>query len=197
MNYQADRFTALADANVLASALKRNMLLSFARAEFFRVRWSQKIMDETERTIEKLLKRKNVPEPRKGAARQRKNMCIAFEEASVEGFEMLEPTLVGINEKDRHVLAAALKTCASVIITDNLKDFPEESCAPFDIKPLSADNFFADCISLSPPDTMAVLRQMRERLKNPEITPERLVTLCEGEAMPKTALLMLEHKAAL
>lgn len=197
MNYQADRFTALADANVLASALKRNMLLSFARAEFFRVRWSEKIMDETERTIEKLRKRKNDPEPKKGAARQRKNMCIAFEEASVGGFEVLEPTLVGVNQKDRHVLAAAIKTCASVIITDNLKDFPEDYCTTFDIKPLSADSFFADCISLSPPDTMAVLRQMRERLKNPEITPERLITLCEREAMPETASLMLEYKAAL
>ena len=157
----------------------------------------RKIMDETERTIEKLLKRKGVQEPKKGAARQRKNMCSAFKEASVEGFEVLEPALVGINERDRHVLAAAIKTGASVIITDNLKDFPEGFCTQFDIKPLSADSFFADCISLSPSANMAVLRQMRKRFKNPEITPERLITLCEGEAMPKTASLMLDSMATL
>lgn len=197
MNYQADRFTALADANVLASALKRNMLLSFAQAEFFRVRWSEKIMDETQRTIEKLLKRKDHPQPKEGAARQRKNMCVAFEEASVEGFELLEPALVSINEKDRHVLAAAIKTSASVIVTDNLSDFPRDYCATFDVEPLSADSFFADCISLSPSGTMATLRVMRVRLKNPEITPEKLITLCEGEAMTKTASLMHEYRAAL
>ncbi|NOE36069.1 PIN domain-containing protein [Ruegeria sp. HKCCD7318] len=197
MNYQADRFTALADACVLSSALKRNILLSFAQPEFYRVRWSNKIMDETERTIVKLLQRKEIAEPDKGAKRQRSNMCRAFEEAMVEDFEVLEPSLDGINEKDRHVLAAAIKTCVSVIVTDNLKDFPPEYCAPFDIEPLSADSFFADCISLSPSETMATLRRMRERLKNPEITPEKLVTLCEGEAMLKTASLIHEYKAAL
>lgn len=197
MNHKADRFTALADACVLASALKRNMLLSLAEAEFYRVRWSHKIMDETERTIEKLLRRRGVINPKEGSQRQRTNMCNAFEEASVEGFELLEPALVGINEKDRHVLAAAIKTSASVIITDNLKDFPSEYCALFDIEPLSADTFFADCISLSPSDTMATLRRMRENLKNPEITPEKLITLCEGEAMLKTASLMHDARGAL
>lgn len=124
-------------------------------------------------------------------------MCCAFEEASVEGFELLEPALAEINEKDRHVLAAAIKTSASVVITDNLKDFPADYCAKFDVEPLSADTFFADCISLSPSHTMATLRRMREKLNNPEITPEKLITLCEGEAMLKTASLMHEARAAL
>ncbi len=197
MNYQADRFTVLVDANILASALKRNILLSFAREEFFRVRWSNKIMAETERTIEKLLRRRKNPEPQKNAARQCKNMCTAFEEASVEGFEVLEQTLESINAKDRHVLAAAIKTCASVIVTDNLKDFPKDYCAPFDIEPLASDSFFADCISLNPSTTIATLRNMRVRLKNPKITPRKLITLCEGEAMIKTASLMHEHYDAL
>lgn len=197
MNYQADRFTALADACVLASALKRNMLLSFAEAEFYRVRWSERIMDETERTIEKLLRRRGAPAPKKSAKRQRENMCAAFEEASVESYEMLEPALKGINEKDRHVLAAAIKTSASVIVTDNLKDFPVEVCRPYDIEPLSADTFFADCISLSPSDTMATLRRMRMKLQNPEITAETLITLCERESMLKTASLIYQQKAAL
>lgn len=197
MNYQADRFTALVDACVLASALKRNLLLSFAQSEFYRVRWSTTILDETEKTITKLLSRKNHPDPNAGAKRQRTNMCTAFEEATVEGFHAIEQTLTGINEKDRHVLAAAIKTGAAVIVTDNLKDFPVDRCAPFDIEPLSADSFFADCISLSPSETMATVRKMRERLKNPEITPEKLVMLCESEAMLKTASLIHEYRAAL
>ncbi len=197
MNGQADRFTALADACVLASALKRNMLLSFAQAEFFRVRWSGKIMDETERTIAKLLERKGFDDPQSGAKRQRANMCSAFEEASVDDYIALEASLTSINEKDRHVLAAAIRTGASVIVTDNLKDFPRETCLQFDIEPLSSDSFFADCISLSPSQTMATLRIMRERLKNPEITPEKLITLCEGEAMLKTASLIHDYRASL
>lgn len=173
------------------------MLLSLAEAEFYRIRWSEKIMDETERTIEKLLNRRKVPDAKNAAKRQRGYMCAAFEEATVEGFEALEPALVDVNEKDRHVLAAAIKTSASVIVTDNLKDFPPDYCKQFDVEPLNADTFFADCISLSPSQTMARLRKMREDLKNPEITAEKLVILCEREAMLETASLLYEYKAAL
>lgn len=197
MNYQPDRFTALADANVLASALKRNMLLSFAEREIYRLRWSATIMAETERTIVKLLKRKDHHEPEAIAARQCKRMCVAFEDAMVEGYEPLEKAVPFINAKDRHVLAAAIKTGASVIVTDNVRDFPDDLCEPFDIQALSADDFFADVISLSPPHAIAVLRNMREALKNPEISPDRLITLCEGEAMTKTASLMYEYRSNL
>jgi hypothetical protein len=47
----ANRFTAFIDACTLASALRRNLLLTLAEAEFFRVRWSKDVMDETEKGI--------------------------------------------------------------------------------------------------------------------------------------------------
>lgn len=39
MSHFADRFTVLVDACCLAGALQRNMLLSLAEAEFYRIRW--------------------------------------------------------------------------------------------------------------------------------------------------------------
>lgn len=51
----ANRFTAVVDACVLCSPLKRNVILSLAEAELFRVRWSDEILDETEKAIEILL----------------------------------------------------------------------------------------------------------------------------------------------
>jgi hypothetical protein len=36
----ANRFTAFLDASALVSSMKRDLLLSLAAAEFFRVRWS-------------------------------------------------------------------------------------------------------------------------------------------------------------
>lgn len=50
----ANRFTALIDACVLAGALKRNLILSLAAAEFFRIRWSTRILDETETAIREI-----------------------------------------------------------------------------------------------------------------------------------------------
>jgi hypothetical protein len=43
------------DACSLAPALIRNLLLSIAEAEFFRVRWSVEILDETQAVIAKIL----------------------------------------------------------------------------------------------------------------------------------------------
>ena len=43
----ANRFTAIVDACVLVGVAKRNLLLSLAEAELFRVRWSDEIIDES------------------------------------------------------------------------------------------------------------------------------------------------------
>ncbi len=47
----ANRYTAFIDACTLAGTLKRNLLLTLAEAEFFRVRWSEQVLDETEAAI--------------------------------------------------------------------------------------------------------------------------------------------------
>lgn len=197
MNYQADRFTVLADACVLASALKRNMVLSLAEAQIFRIRWSALILDETERTIAKLLTRNKNPDAKANAKIQRERIEQAFEESTVTNFEILQPSLTGINAKDQHVLAAAIKTSASVIVTDDLKDFDKDYCAQFDIEPLSTDSFIADCIELSPTHSIAVLKTMRERFNKPSITADKLIMMCESSSMLKTASFMLEYKDSL
>ena len=48
-----------------------------------------------------------------------------------------EPLIDGISlpdPRDRHVLAAAIKGRADVIVTQNLKDFPQEQLDPCQIK---------------------------------------------------------------
>ncbi len=115
----ADRFTAFLDACVLGSGLRRNILLSLAEAGLFRPRWSSRVLDETEKAIAVITG---------GSAdtgRQRRAMEAAFPEALVSGFEHLEEGLQLPDMNDRHVVAAAIATAAAVIVTDNLKDFPE------------------------------------------------------------------------
>lgn len=50
----ANRYTALVDACTLVSAPRRDLLLTLADAEFFRVRWSQRILDETRSALDKI-----------------------------------------------------------------------------------------------------------------------------------------------
>lgn len=83
----ANRFTIIVDACALVPALSRNLLLSLAEAEFFRVRWSARILDETERAIAKQLHDRGSPDSAQRAVRARRAMERAFEDASVSGYE--------------------------------------------------------------------------------------------------------------
>ncbi len=190
----ANRFTALLDACVLASPLKRNLLLSLAEAEFFRPRWSERIMGETERAIEKLMSDKGFENPTADAARARSAMERAFEDAMVTGFENLEAGFGDLPDAgDRHVLAAAVKTRASIIVTDNLRDFPDAILHPLDLEAKDADAFIADTIDLRVAQAVPVLRRMRARLKRPEKTPETLLLDMEKIGLTLTADALRDH----
>jgi hypothetical protein len=73
----------------------------------------------------------------------------AFPDALVENYEPIIPTLTLPDEKDMHVLAAAIKTNANLIVTNNLKHFPKEYIASFGLSAKDADNFFTDIIDLN------------------------------------------------
>lgn len=109
----ANRYTAFIDACTLASALRRNLLLTLAEAEFFRVRWSATVLDETQHAIKTILLAKGHEEAdaEDRSARARRAMEAAFEEAIVEDYDDLTCGCTGMPDpKDVHVLAAALKT---------------------------------------------------------------------------------------
>jgi len=194
----ANRFTAFIDACTLASALKRNLLLSLAEAEFFRVRWSALVLDETEKAIEEILKGKGVEDAAHRASRARAGMEAAFEEAMVTDFDQFLGVCCNLPDpNDAHVLAAALKTQAAMIVTDNLKDFPEALLAPLNIEAKSADAFIADTIALDPGRAVAAIRRMRERFKRPEKTAELLLLDMEAMGLTETVDALRSHVLSL
>lgn len=183
----ANRFTAFVDACTLAGALKRNLLLTLAEAEFFRLRWSAEVLTETQSAIEKMLSGKGVTDAVDRAARARQNMEDAFEDALVVDFGGFLCVCASLPDpNDAHVLAAALKTQAAMIVTDNLKDFPAHLLAPLNIEARSSDAFIADTIALDPGRAVAALRRMRNRLKRPEKTAELLLLDMEAVGLVET-----------
>jgi hypothetical protein len=68
---------------------------------------------------------------------------------------------------DRHVLAAAIRCDADLIVTFNLKDFPSEILAQYDIEVQHPDLFLLHQLSLSQPKVLLALKRQRENLKNP------------------------------
>lgn len=194
----ANRFTAFVDACTLAGALKRNMLLTLAEAEFFRIRWSEPVLTETQRAIEKMLASKGVADAVDRAARARRSMENAFEDALVSDFDKFLRVCDDLPDpNDAHVVAAALKTQAATIVTDNLKHFPAACLSPLNVEARSADAFIADTISLDPGRAVAALRRMRLRFKKPAKTAEILLLDMEAVGLIETVDILRSHAQSL
>ena len=194
----ANRFTAFVDACSLASALKRNLLLSLAEAEFFRLRWSSRVLDETEAAIEEILNGKGVADAAARAKRARASMEAAFEDAMVTDFDNFLPAAAHIPDPgDRHVVAAAVKTQAAMLVTENLKDFPADVLYDLNMEAKSADAFIADTIALDKARAVAAIRPMRERFKRPEMTPEELLLVMEAAGLIETVNILTPHVRSL
>ena len=119
-------FTVIYDANVLYPAPLRSILMFLAQTELFRARWTLDIHEEWIRNL--LLKRQDLSREKLEALRDM--MIEAIPDSLVTGYE---PAIDGLklpDLDDRHVLAAALRANAEIIVTANLKDFPAESLLP-------------------------------------------------------------------
>lgn len=136
-------------------------------------------------------------------ARQKTNHVLqqmkgSFADACITGHECLIEGMLGIPDPDdRHVVAAALKTRASVIVTDNKVHFPQEVLVPLDLEAKSADEFIADTIDLDVGRAVAAVRQMRESFKKPEMTADSLLVLMEKRGLTLTVDMLREHMASL
>jgi predicted nucleic acid-binding protein len=192
----ANRFTALIDACVLAGALKRNLILSLAAAEFFRIRWSTRILDETETAIREIRLKQGSATADRDAARARAEMERAFPDAMVEDDERLITAPDLPDAGDLHVLTAAVKTQASVIVTDNIRDFPAAILARYTLFARTADDFIADIVDLDLAKAHGAIEAMRLRFRRPELTPEALLIRMEATSLTATADLLRPHLLA-
>ena len=123
-------FTAFYDANVLYPAELRNLLMHLALIGLVRAKWSADVHEEW---ISNLLKKR--PDlTRDKLERTRMLMDKHAVDALVTGYEDLIPGLQLPDPDDRHVLAAAIRGHADVIVTMNLRDFPSGAIGSFGIE---------------------------------------------------------------
>lgn len=170
-------FPAFLDANVLVPINLTDVLLRAASAKTYRPLWSEDVLGEAERTVVRL---GAAPEK---AARRFSMMRERFPDANVEGYEALVDDM-NCDPKDRHVLAAAVRGGAEVIVTANLKDFPSEALDPYDIAAVHPDDFLLNQLDLYPVQTVHCLREMVEARQNPPETLDVILTQLE-KTVPK------------
>ncbi len=165
------------DANVLVPNALRDTLLRIAEAGLYEVRWSASTLVEVERA---LLNRILVDHPERADRVQRllAALRIAFPAATVRESQALLDRLTN-DPKDRHVLAAAIQSRATVIVTNNLRDFPSEALGPYGIVASSPDEFLQQIFARSPGKMLDLLTAQGAALKQPRTLDAILDTLSQ------------------
>ena len=97
-------------------------------------------------------------------------MDIHVSDVLVTGFEDLVPSLELPDPGDRHVLAAAIRAEADIIVTANLKDFPASSLAPHGLEAEHPDAFLARLCGRWPVRFVEALHRVRGRLRHPPLS---------------------------
>ncbi len=102
--------------------------MNLALTGLFRAKWTDEINAEWGRSLIK--NRPDLSQADVDRVIQKMNEHIG--DALVKGYEVLIPSMTGLPDPDdRHVLAAAIVGRANVIVTYNLKDFPNAALDPY------------------------------------------------------------------
>ncbi|MCP9886799.1 PIN domain-containing protein [Cyanobium sp. ATX 6A2] len=188
-----NRFTVVYDACVLYPAPLRDLLMRLALKDLYRARWSDKIHEEW---ITALLR--NRPDlSREQLERTRSLMNAHVRDALVDGHQSLIPALELPDPDDRHVLAAAIKCGADLILSFNLDDFPEHALASYGIGACHPDPFLVDQLNLDAGRVCTAMRQQRASLKNPPKTVQEYLETLEGQGLSRFSQAVRHYAAEL
>lgn len=174
------------DANVLYPSMLRDILIRLAGTGIFQARWTDTILDEVFRNLQ--VNRPDL-DPEK-LRRTRDLMCTAVDDCLVTGYEELIASLSLPDPDDRHVLAAAIRCGAQVIVTENKRDFPQDVMDRYGIEIQSADEFLCDQIDLFGPRVHQAVTYAAAAFKNPPRTIDDVLDALSKAGAPSAAGLL-------
>ncbi len=177
------RFVAVYDACVLYPAPLRDFLIRLGTTGLFAAKWTNQIHEEWVRSL--LATRQDLDEAR--LLRTRRLMDEALPDCLVTGHEALIPALDMPDPDDRHVLAAAIRAGAQLIVTFNLRDYPHDALGPFGIEAVHPDAFVEQQMDLHEGTIVSVAKSHRASLKNPPKSPEEYLETLYAQGLVVTA----------
>lgn|SRR5690554_159840 len=175
------RFKVVLDTNVIFPIVTRDLLFWFAHYDLYIPKWSKTIFNEWKEVM--IRKGIEVTE-----AEKRVNKAnLAFPYALVKNNQKLIEKLDLPDEKDRHILATAIKSKANLIVTNNLKDFPLDYLDSFGLKAVSADDFLSGMIDLNPETAMTAFKELVLNKKKPKMNEYDVLKSFRTNGLNKTA----------
>jgi len=147
-------FPAILDACVLANIRVCDLFLRLAETpRLYLPFWSETILDETQRT-----QTGRFGWPVELSESWRSEVTRCFPDACVDNLQYaVSPEEV--DAKDRHVVQAALRVGAEVIVTFNLRDFPSLALESLNIRARHPSEFLLTLFSIEP---LLVARRINE-----------------------------------
>lgn len=184
------QFIVIYDSCVLYPAPLRDLLMRLAVTDLYRAKWTQEIHREWTRNL--LKNRPDLTVERLETVRTK--MDLHVRDCLVTGYEELIEGLHLPDLNDRHVLAAAIKASAQIIVTYNLSDFPGSYLSKYEIDAQHPDEFLRHLLDLAPARVIATVQETRKSLKNPSKNVCEYLSILEQQSLPQTCAFLREYK---
>jgi predicted nucleic acid-binding protein len=175
-------FTAVFDSCVLFGIRLTSLLMELAMSGLFRPRWSDDIHREWMQAVSR-----KTGIPVEQLQIRREAMDGAVLDCCVSGYEDLIEALTLPDPKDRHVLAAAIRCHASVIVTFNLNHFPMDVLDRYGIHTRHPDDFILDVDGISMGTLIKAARNDFEHYRDPPLAVDDYIEGLRTANVPKTA----------
>lgn len=114
-------------------------------------------------------------------------MTAAIQDCLVADYQPIMAGLVLPDPDDCHVLAAAIKASAQVIVTYNVADFPADYLARWGIEAKTPDDFILDLIDLNHPVVYSCVQQIVDERVNPPETLDDVLGQLERAGLIEAA----------
>jgi predicted nucleic acid-binding protein len=160
----------------------RDLLFRVARAGLVQAKWSEDILDELVRS----LARRGIGTP-EGRERLRGLVANSVADCMVTGYKPLIESVTLPDPDDRHVVAAAIRSKAQLIVTTNMKDFPRDALEPWDLEARTPDDFLMDLIDIDAWIVYSCVQEIVAARTNPPVTIEVVLGQLERSELFQTA----------
>lgn len=175
-------YPVVLDACVLYPSFLRDLLIRLGLTGLYQPKWSATIEDEWQRNL--LANRADLtPEQIQRTAAL---MNTAVPDAMITGFESLIDSVDLPDVDDRHVVAASVRSNSEIIVTFNLKDFPEPALDAFGIEALHPDDFVMDLFDLNRALVLSAVTTQRSNLRRPPLSVDEYLEALLRQGMAKT-----------
>lgn len=175
MDYMAavNGLVVFLDTNVIFPLIIRDILFWLAYHNVFVPKWSVHVFDEWRWVMSRKGIAKDIVDKRIDKAN------LAFPDALVKDYEDLIPVLDLPNDNDRHVLAAAIRSEAKIIVTNNLRHFPADRLRVYGIIAMNVDDFLMFLLSKEEDTCLVAFHDLVDNKRNPKYSSFEIISQFE------------------